>query len=86
MAPDKPRKNNYNPIMGENGGKVNGKSEDKMTRNRKRIRRKHQYRCRICGCYLDPAEGRICQECAEIEMRGDRDDVPCENRYADDGH
>ncbi len=21
------------------------------------------YRCVVCGCYLDPGEGRICEEC-----------------------
>lgn len=21
------------------------------------------YRCSVCGCYLDPGEGRICEEC-----------------------
>ncbi len=21
------------------------------------------YRCLVCGCYLDPGEGRICEEC-----------------------
>lgn len=23
------------------------------------------YRCDVCGCYLDPDEGRICDECRE---------------------
>lgn len=21
------------------------------------------YRCAVCGCYLDPGEGRICEDC-----------------------
>lgn len=21
------------------------------------------YRCTVCGCYLDPGEGRICEDC-----------------------
>lgn len=21
------------------------------------------YRCSVCGCYLDPGEGRICEDC-----------------------
>lgn len=25
----------------------------------------YNYRCDECGCYLDPAEGRICDECAD---------------------
>lgn len=30
------------------------------------------YRCDICGCYLDPGEGRICEECRqESERRRD---------------
>lgn len=24
---------------------------------------KHQYRCDSCGCYLDPGEGLLCDEC-----------------------
>lgn len=27
------------------------------------------YRCDECGCYLDPAEGRICDECAAKRSR-----------------
>lgn len=23
------------------------------------------YRCDVCGCYLDPGEGRICDECQD---------------------
>lgn len=23
----------------------------------------HSYRCDSCGCYLDPAEGLLCDEC-----------------------
>lgn len=26
-----------------------------------------KYRCRICGCYLDPGEGDICEDCKEEE-------------------
>lgn len=26
-----------------------------------------QYLCRICGCYLDPGEGQICEDCQEKE-------------------
>lgn len=36
------------------------------------MKRKHPYRCRICGCYLDPGEGRICSDCLEAE-RGKRE-------------
>lgn len=25
------------------------------------------YRCDICGCYLDPGEGRTCDECQQRE-------------------
>lgn len=29
-----------------------------------------RYQCDICGCYLDPAEGRTCDECqAQREQR-----------------
>lgn len=24
---------------------------------------KHSYRCDACGCYLDPGEGLLCDEC-----------------------
>lgn len=33
---------------------------------------KHQYRCDICGCYLDPGEGRICDECQDKQRRKER--------------
>lgn len=26
---------------------------------------KHSYRCDACGCYLDPGEGLLCDECRE---------------------
>ena len=26
---------------------------------------KHQYRCDSCGCYLDPGEGLLCDECSD---------------------
>lgn len=25
----------------------------------------HGYKCDICGCYLDPGEGRQCDECQQ---------------------
>lgn len=25
----------------------------------------HSYRCDSCGCYLDPGEGLLCDECLE---------------------
>lgn len=28
-----------------------------------------RYRCDICGCYLDPAEGRTCEECRADRKR-----------------
>lgn len=31
------------------------------------------YRCDTCGCYLDPGEGRTCDECKEqIERRSQK--------------
>ena len=31
---------------------------------------KNRYRCDSCGCYLDPGEGRQCEECMrESQMR-----------------
>ena len=27
------------------------------------------YNCDMCGCYLDPGEGRLCDECQEKERR-----------------
>lgn len=33
------------------------------------MNRKHPYRCSVCGCYLDPGEGRICSDC-QAEERG----------------
>lgn len=27
--------------------------------------RKHPYRCEGCECYMDPGEGRFCEECIE---------------------
>lgn len=30
----------------------------------------NRYRCDMCGCYLDPGEGRICDECQdELERK-----------------
>lgn len=26
------------------------------------------YRCDSCGCYLDPGEGRICDECQQNDI------------------
>ena len=26
---------------------------------------KYSYRCDACGCYLDPGEGLLCDECRE---------------------
>ena len=43
-----------------------GKGGDWMKRQ-ERIRPRHPYRCKLCGCYLDPAEGKICQECMDKE-------------------
>lgn len=31
------------------------------------------YRCDMCGCYLDPGEGRICEECREKSKRRKRE-------------
>lgn len=25
----------------------------------------NSYRCDVCGCYLDPGEGRVCDDCME---------------------
>lgn len=25
------------------------------------------YQCDTCGCYLDPGEGRVCDECQQME-------------------
>lgn len=31
---------------------------------------KNQYRCDACGCYLDPGEGLLCDECRqEVQHR-----------------
>lgn len=27
----------------------------------------NRYRCDLCGCYLDPGEGRMCDECRSRE-------------------
>lgn len=33
----------------------------------------NQYKCDICGCYLDPGEGKRCEECCrEAKMRSDK--------------
>ena len=29
----------------------------------------HPYRCDSCGCYLDPGEGHVCDECQETGSR-----------------
>lgn len=29
----------------------------------------NRYRCEECGCYLDPGEGRLCEECREMLER-----------------
>lgn len=26
---------------------------------------RYSYRCDSCGCYLDPGEGNVCEECQE---------------------
>lgn len=26
----------------------------------------NNYRCDICGCYLDPGEGLLCDECRQV--------------------
>ncbi len=28
-----------------------------------------RYRCDACGCYLDPGEGRLCDECRDAEKK-----------------
>lgn len=33
------------------------------------IAKMNVYRCDICGCYLDPGEGRICEECRAEDRR-----------------
>lgn len=30
---------------------------------------KNRYRCDSCGCYLDPGEGMLCDECREETRR-----------------
>lgn len=33
----------------------------------------NRYRCDACGCYLDPGEGRLCDECRDRErVRAER--------------
>lgn len=27
----------------------------------------NRYRCDECGCYLDPGEGRLCEECLKLK-------------------
>lgn len=29
----------------------------------------YEYRCESCGCYLDPEEGRVCEECLSKERK-----------------
>lgn len=29
----------------------------------------YNYHCDICGCYLDPGEGRLCEECQARSAR-----------------
>ncbi|WP_417039718.1 hypothetical protein [Clostridium porci] len=29
----------------------------------------YPYRCDSCGCYLDPGEARVCDECQQREMQ-----------------
>ena len=29
----------------------------------------YEYRCEVCGCYLDPGEGRICEDCLREDRR-----------------
>jgi hypothetical protein len=34
---------------------------------------RHPYLCDMCGCFLDPGEGRMCEECREkVKMRASR--------------
>ena len=30
------------------------------------------HRCDICGCYLDPGEGRLCDDCQEDMRRREK--------------
>ncbi len=30
------------------------------------------YRCDNCGCYLDPGEGRLCDDCREKEEQEEK--------------
>lgn len=34
------------------------------------------YRCDTCGCYLDPGEGRICEECRAKNRRKGKQEPP----------
>lgn len=34
-------------------------------------RRKFPYRCRFCGCFLDPGEGDVCTECQEEQEQAE---------------
>lgn len=29
----------------------------------------NRYRCDVCGCYLDPGEGLLCEECRDDMKR-----------------
>lgn len=29
----------------------------------------YEYRCEVCGCFLDPGAGRVCEECLAEQRR-----------------
>lgn len=33
---------------------------------------KNRYQCDMCGCYLDPGEGLLCDECRQKLMERER--------------
>ena len=38
---------------------------------------KYKYRCKACGCPLDPGEGRLCGECLEQQRKDEEQRKHC---------
>lgn len=38
---------------------------------------RYSYRCDSCGCYLDPGEGNVCEECLEQQRKDEEQRKHC---------
>lgn len=45
---------------------------------------RHRYRCDSCGCYLDPGEGLLCDDCSEKTITKIRSSAKTENLFSEE--